>query len=119
MSYSMRALAASIALAGFAAAHPALAGSVTFSAEGTVLNTSIAYTPADLATRSGAEAMWSSIQRASSVVCGGAPDARVLAERMAFDKCRAESQNRAVNVLSAPLVSAMAAHAGAVILARR
>lgn len=119
MSYSIRALAVSIAVAGFAANHPALAGQVTIGDGGEVLSTSIAYTPADLSTQSGAKAMWDRIQWASTVVCGGVPDARVLAERPAFDTCRAESQNRAINALSAPLVSAMAAHAGAVILARQ
>jgi UrcA family protein len=120
MSYSIhRTLALSLALASFAAVQPALAGSVTFGGAGEVLSTSIAYSPADLTTQSGAKAMWDRIQRASNVVCGGAPDARVLAERTAFDKCRAESQTRAINALNAPLVTAMAAHAGAVILARQ
>jgi UrcA family protein len=113
------ALCATAYAANLAVAAPAFADTVIFDDTGEVRSVSLSYSPQDLATDTGAKAMWRRIEQASRSVCGGAPDPQLLAEWREIEKCRREAQARAVNQLNAPLVTAMATHGGAVIVASR
>ena len=107
IAHNRRLTGSLLAIASIALAAPAFAQS---DSTGDILNARIAYSPASLSTNEGAAAMWARIQHASVTVCGGQPDIRLLAQRVAFNKCRQETIARAVGALNAPLVTAMANH---------
>jgi UrcA family protein len=56
----------------------------------------------------GAKVLIHRIQTAANLACGGAPDARVLAEQANFDACRRRAIATAVTAVGSPTLSAMA-----------
>ncbi len=77
------------------------------------------YADLDLRGQAGAKVMFQRIENAAVEACGGQPDVRVLARRMAFDHCRRETIGRAVDALNAPLVTALSGRSSSSVLAGR
>jgi UrcA family protein len=105
-------LAASLALAGAAAAQP----------DEVDASRSVHVNYADLNLRSdeGARVMLSRIDSAAILACGGAPDLRMLDRRALFNRCKARTFDRAVSQLHSPLVTSVAGETGiALVLAGR
>jgi UrcA family protein len=67
----------------------------------------VGYGDLNLASSAGAQAMLSRIRSAANEVCGGQLDRRVIGEPAAFERCRADTVNRTVGRLDAPMVTAL------------
>jgi UrcA family protein len=68
----------------------------------------VAYRDLDIGQADGAKALYARIKAASAEACGGAPDARVLGDRAAFDRCQRQSIDRALSHVASPAVTEMA-----------
>jgi UrcA family protein len=62
----------------------------------------------DLTRQADASVLYERIRAASSRVCGGQPDIRVLAQLAAFDRCRATAVRQALVEINMPALSTIA-----------
>jgi UrcA family protein len=74
----------------------------------------VRYSDLNLSSEAGARAILARITDAASRACGGDVDLRMLERRALYYRCKAETVDRAVRALDAPLVTAMAARSGAI-----
>jgi UrcA family protein len=101
------ALAAALAVAGSAFAQ-------TDDDPGAPHSVAVRYADLNLSSEAGARAMLDRITDAASRACGGDVDLRMLERRALYNRCKADTIDRAVRALDAPLVTAMANRTGAI-----
>ncbi len=109
-------LAASMFAGALATSGPAAAQA---NDDGAGLKVTVRYSDLDLSREAGARIVYQRIKSAATEACGGQPDIRLLTSRMIYIHCRAETIDRAVKTLNAPLVTAMAHGAATTVYAGR
>jgi UrcA family protein len=106
MTYNISTQTVGVAIA--AAAILAVAAPAAAQITETPISVSVSYADLDLGHAVGARVLFERIKSASIRACGGAPDVRVLKQRLAFNQCVEAATSQAVAQVGAPILTSMA-----------